>query len=939
MIITTNKKGHKHILRLAQACLAVCWLSTALFFGASLAESPEDEADLLEGESIEGLGDFSPEQDLEEAQGPVEEMKVTGSRIRRIDMETPNPITVWTKEDLENKGYFNVSDFFINSPLSNFGMLGVHSRNTLQLINGARINFDTIDKGGNGIKEVIDFLPISAIERVEILKGASSALYGSDVTGGVVNIITKKWMDRPEISFKIAPALYPFYKGGDQAEASFAFGKKFSRGNFISAWQFQYGRRLKVSERSKKWHEGGLIPYSPYPVFITGGSVIVDQKCPTASDNFVKTNKACLYNTRAFELYMPSSYDVSGYNYGEWRMNSHIKFYSQLFGFWSRSIYHGRDLNDTTGKGLGDLELPSGHQMSQGGGAKGVLQYWFKDALETRTGLFLDGTAGVKGWLSKTWDFDFSLKWSGMWDKTAYKNALLKENLIQAVASGAYDPFDPTRRDLSSIKRHTAFTRNHDSKIYSSLDFSGESVWDIDLALGLQAWRDRYTHIVDDKIQQGQVFAYRGTTASSGPMSKRTVVAHYLEGVKNFSDILELQAAYRTDYYFDFGFTFNPSVALLYKPSDNFLIRWSGGRGFEAPELHHVYSPLTSSDVYIGHPNPIVPYYDTVACYNELKGAGHFQPVAQALGEKSEDEKDKLIREFLIEQSSITKNKDVSPDVKQAFKGLTEQLTKTEHCNYYMVTGQSSGNKDINPAITYRSSLGFHWEPIEDHSLTVDGWWNWLGGVPSSFPFTIKKMYDAELRHGKKYVEENSILRYEREATAPHKVKNPKQKTVNLSQRQLYGIDAKWRSDFKNYRFNGGWFYFEDELAWVISSGVENFHGMGFISNLGKYTLPRWRNFASFGWKNNRHNISLILKSAAGVKKGNNEFETLPMNNIVDLFYQYKMDEKTALKAGWYNALFFGPVIDDSKQNELKINTDFYDVRGPRFFVELRRSL
>ena len=900
-----------------------------------------------ENESTDLITESAPDEDTPPTatDEPVEQMKVTGSRIRRIDLQSPNPTTIWTKEDLENKGYFNVSDFFINSPLSHFGDVNVHNRSTLQLVNGSRLNFSNAGEWGNGIKTVIDFLPVAAIERVEILKGASSALYGSDVTGGVVNIITKKFVDRPELSIKISPALYPFYKGGDQAEASLTFGKKFHKGNFISAWQFQYGRRLKVSERSKKWHDGSLIDYSPHPVFITGKgdstAFTVDPACPLSSNTFVKTDQACRYNQRAFDLFytspMPSFYDISSYNYGEYRLNSRMKFYSQLFGFFKRSHYPGRPP-------LSNLYLPAGHKMSQGGGAEGTLKHLFEGVLEkeTNTGLFVDGTIGIQAWLSKTWDLDFLLKWSSMWDKTAHKNALLKQDLIQAVATGAYDPFNPNRRDLSRVGRHTAYTKNNDSKIYSSLDFSGElGLWDIDMAVGLQAWHDIYTHIIDDKIEEGQVFAHYSSSASSGPVSERSILAAYLEGIKNFSDTWELQTAGRLDYYFDFGMTANPSVALLYKPNDNFLIRWSGGRSFEAPGLIELYAPLKeNANVWISHPRQSFSF-DTVACYNELKAGGHFQPIHASLGTDfdSEGERDRLIREFLIEQSSVTENKKLSSPAKQAFKGLTGQIKTAQHCKSYNVTGQSEGNKDIDPAVAYRSSLGFHWEPVEDHNLTVDAWWNHISGDSSPFPFANKKVFDAELRHDKKYVEEHSAIRYERESPAHHKVKNPIAKTVSLSQRQLYGIDAKWRSDFKNRPVGGGWFYFEDEFAWVISAGVENFPGMGFVNNLGKYGIPKWRNFANLGWRNNSHDISLLLKSTAGVKKANNEFESLPMENIVDLFYQYRMDEKTAFKLGFYNLLFLDPVTDDSVKNNLKINTSFYDVRGPRFFVELRRTL
>ena len=85
--------------------------------------------------------------------------------------------------------------------------------------------------------------------------------------------------------------------------------------------------------------------------------------------------------------------------------------------------------------------------------------------------------------------------------------------------------------------------------------------------------------------------------------------------------------------------------------------------------------------------------------------------------------------------------------------------------------------------------------------------------------------------------------------------------------------------------------------------------------------------------------FSLVLKSMAGVKKLVDESEKLPMNHIVDLFYQYNMNPKTSLKLGWYNLLFSDPLIDDTIAQGVKFNRYFFDSRGPRFFVELRRTL
>ena len=861
----------------------------------------------------------------------VETLKVTGSRIRQADLEGPSPVTIWTKEDLDNKGYFNVGEFFTNTSLSNFGSVRTHNRSTLTLVNGSRMVFGEAGEDINEFpKLTIDIIPKSAIERVETLRGGSSALYGSDVVGGVVNIITKKDFDSPEISLKLAPTLYPLYKGGSRTETSFVFGKKFNRWHFISALQFQYSEGIKQSDR-KKWYGSNPVLHSLYPSFQTGpNAFIIDPRCPDKN----KTPQGCMHDLSLYNT-TPNIYDLSSYNYMEYKLNNDISLYSQWFGFWQRSTKQNQAFYDEEG-----LELPAGHKMNAGNGSAGRLKYLFEGSDKLADSVFLDGLVGVKGYISKTWDFDFSLKWSNVLDRTIKKDYLYKEDLTKAIVSGSYDPFDPKKRNLDSVRRHDVNYKNNDSKVFTSLDFSGETgLWDIDMALGLQAHYNNYKHIFDPVVKEGKIFAQ--SSGATREKFTRTVFAAYMEGIKSFSDLLEVQLAGRIDHYSDFGLTVNPKLAVRFQPISQLMLRSSVGTSFEAPKLVLLYTPAVDD-------TPIV-IYDAVACYNELKQEKHFEPIYNSLaGEnfKSQADKDKLVKEFLIEQSSVWENKKLPETIKTAFKGLTGKISEVSSCNTQVVKGVFKGNKDLKETKALTASLGFHWQPHEDHSLTVDGWFNSLSGMPG-FAFASKKTTQAELRYGKKYVEEQGV-QYERDNTTPHtSIKNPIGLYINISERKLYGVDAKWESDFSNWTVAGGNFYFKDDFSYVIKAGVENFKGMGFINNLGKsipygnaiYRLPKWRNFATLGWKNQKHDISLVLKNVAGVKKVFDESKTLPMSYIVDLFYQYNMNPKTSLKFGWYNLLFSNPVLDDSVKQGAKFDENLFDSRGPHFFVELRRSL
>lgn len=728
---------------------------------------------------------------------------------------------------------------------------------------------------------------------------------------------------------KLAPTLYPFYKGGSELETSAVFGKKFFKWHFISAFQFQYVDSIKHSDR-KSWYNPSLSDFSPYPSFqIKGGGVIVDPKCP--DDLKIKQGPhitGCNYDFLPHGYISPSVYYLSNYNYGEYKIKD-VKIYTQWFGFFQNSKNPDKLIID-------NLNVPAGHKMSVGNGSGGTLKYLFKDFYgeDVVNYAFLDALVGVKGYISNTWDFDFSLKWSNFWTYKNYNNHPYLSDLTEAVVTGAYDPFNPKVRDLSKLRFHNALYKDNDTRLFTSLDFSGESgFWDIDLALGVQAYYNKYRNKADPKVKEGKIFAL--TPAETQLLPSRKLIAAYAEAVKNFSNIAEVQLAGRIDRYSDFGWTANPKLAFYYKPSSNFLFRSSVGTSFKAPSLASLYTPETKG---------YIPIYDTLACYNELKGNNHFDPVYQSLtGEKfqSQEAKDKLIKEFLVEQSNVVESRELSENVKTAFKGLADKLGSQNHCRVQYVQGKSKGNKALKETKALTASLGFHWDLNENHSLQMDYWFNSLSGTPRSSLSLNKQTMDAELLHGKAYVEKHGVA-YERDSDNPYnKIKEgtPVNSLINIGGKKLSGLDINWESNFPDWTFRGGYFYFKDEFSYVIKVGVEGFPGMGYVNNLGKAALPKWRNFATLGWRNSRHNISLLLKMVAGTKKAYNEFQTLKTSYLLDLFYQYKMNSKTSLKFGWYNLLFSDPVIDDSRKRGVKFNSTFFDLEGPHFFVEMRRIL
>ena len=158
-------------------------------------------------------------QSQEPAADEVAEIVVTGSRIPQANLVTTSPVTQVTGEDIDVQGVTRVEDLITqlpqafasqNSTVSNgaSGTATVSLRNlgssrTLVLIDGRRMGYGSPNDDAADLNQI----PGQLVERVEVLTGGASAVYGSDAIAGVVNFIMKKEFEGIQID-----AQYGFYQ-------------------------------------------------------------------------------------------------------------------------------------------------------------------------------------------------------------------------------------------------------------------------------------------------------------------------------------------------------------------------------------------------------------------------------------------------------------------------------------------------------------------------------------------------------------------------------------------------------------------------------------------------------------------------------------------------------------------------------------------------------
>ena len=151
------------------------------------------------------------------------EVVVTATRRKTLLSEAPDVVQVVTRREIEELNapstarlLEHVTGVTIETGTGSglpkrtiIGLNGLPANYTLVLVDGVRLLSEHIHTGQN-----LEMIPPQSIERIEIIRGAAAAQYGSDSIGGVVNIITRKCGKRPELTLGGSGGSYGTYQGG-----------------------------------------------------------------------------------------------------------------------------------------------------------------------------------------------------------------------------------------------------------------------------------------------------------------------------------------------------------------------------------------------------------------------------------------------------------------------------------------------------------------------------------------------------------------------------------------------------------------------------------------------------------------------------------------------------------------------------------------------------
>ena len=564
----------------------------------------------------------------------VERIQVTGSRIKRVDMATDLPITVIDRAAIELSGESSVADLLRNTTFNSLGsfrpqsgssaqgattvsLRGLGSDRTLVLVDGRRLPKSTL----TGSSQDLNFVPMAAVERVEILSDGASALYGSDAIGGVINIITRKDFNGAEVTLGGGRIEH---EGGDRENGSVIFGASSDNASVLAGASWN-GRDI-VYARDFPWYSPGGSVYSNNFTtmaqdedgnYIPGASNF-DFFSPNATcegigdENFYRIGERCGFNFAAVSADEASIKNRSAFINARYEVNDDWSIYSTINIAQTKSFGRYAPALDETAYGPDQIDADSPNNPTNPdspiydaslGMENQPLDFWHRfAALGNRdnnlSSELKDITFGTNGAIGDV------LVEAGVRKTINESNNIGSGYVLRGVArqyinDGTYmlnDPYGASDEVRSAMTVTTSRVgKFNQEEVYAnaSFDVMETDAGAIQAFVGFEYRTEDYADKYDSLSEAGQV----GGSSGSSAAGSRSVRGLFFEALVPVTEQFELNFAGRYDDYSDYGSDFSPKVSARYTPIDDLVLRASWGKGFRAPSLPDLtQQPSESAD-------------------------------------------------------------------------------------------------------------------------------------------------------------------------------------------------------------------------------------------------------------------------------------------------------------------------------------------------------
>ena len=590
---------------------------------------------------------------------------VTGTHIRDVDVETEHPLQVLKRDDLLRTGLTGVADIVQSLVIANGQTLNRNVNNSVHATGTGELRVNLRSLGANrtlvlvngqrfvsAVDGAVDLsaIPLSLVERIEVLKDGASAIYGSDAIGGVINIITHKDFDGAALGLYAGET---DHGDGFSRHADFSFGHGGDKWN--ASFGLEYGKDDPVMAGTREISSVPA-PGLPYGVIGTSASQYGVFYVPDNGRRFVLIPGRPGTSPDDFRPYSPrtdNDYDFIPYNYLQtprerkagfgqfrWEVSPTLALSADVLFNQRRSAQQLAPpvvTFDSSPFG-GGFDVSPDNVYNPFGVPVSVFTRWpdnmprrFVQTVDTtRFHIGLDGTFNV-----------FSREWTWGVDATRVlahqieSGSPYADNAKLAPAVGPsffgadgvarcgtpndviegcvpLDLFTGTGRFTQAmIHAVTVGVTNRKRGRSDALDFHVTSTLTelpagpLGFAAGLERRLERGSEEPDPLVASNRANGTGVTSGSTeGAYAVNEAYAEFdipLIAQKPLARALDVNVATRYSGYSQFGSTENSRVGLRWKPMDDLLIRSTWSQGFRAPSIFEayggaVYSPGGATD-------------------------------------------------------------------------------------------------------------------------------------------------------------------------------------------------------------------------------------------------------------------------------------------------------------------------------------------------------
>jgi iron complex outermembrane receptor protein len=615
---------------------------------------------------------------------PLEEVVVTGTSIKGINAETALPVQVLKPEDIARTGATTAEQLFqqisaasssgltnaaqatgfLTGGISTISLRGLDSARTLVLINGRRsapYGGGSVGVAGNSVD--ISAIPISMLERVEILKDGASAIYGSDAIAGVVNFILKKDYQGAQLD---AYAGSPRRAGGGTEENFNGYvghgDLKSDRYNAALGFNFDHmspilGESRSFAQRYSPAYGNDVTSSFAFPANVAvpalGTRNPNTPACGTDSLFDANFPRQCRFDNSPFDSLQPEQKKFNLYVTGAFASSDHSQLYGEASYAQTKTttfvqpvpLSFGNPLlpgnpyiaylanllatqypnyhNPAVRPGVGAFLLPPTSPYypaafaAANGQAGQPLNLIYRDFANGHretldTGDTYRAVGGFKG-TGLGWDYDTALLYSEVRVHEDLESGYPQYSKIMPLLdTGTINPFGATSDPAAiAAAKATEFIGQDFASKTSLTSLAGTASREIvplpagklSAAVGAEIRREKFEYDPAAAVQTGDIAGQGGNQLPEN--ASRNVESAFVEFNADLLRGLEADAAVRYDNYQSVGSTVNPKASLRWQPVQWLLFRGSAGTGFRAPSLPDLYASQANSVTSNGTRDPI----------------------------------------------------------------------------------------------------------------------------------------------------------------------------------------------------------------------------------------------------------------------------------------------------------------------------------------------